>query len=91
MSPSEAALELLRKAQNCRDNAKAEMAVNDAFIEEYREGLSGHPKASEETNRRSMSIYDFTIKGQHRASDYLKDAALFEIAAAALDGRKEQA
>ncbi|MDB5616046.1 hypothetical protein [Tardiphaga sp.] len=75
-------VELERKARNCRDNARAEQAVNDAFIEEYQRGISGHPDASKETNARSHEIYDFTIRGQHRARDFLRDAELFEAAAA---------
>ncbi len=81
---AEAVAELRRKARNCRDNARAEQVVHDAFIEEYRQGLSGHPMASVETNKRSHEIYDFTMGGQHRARDFLRDAALFEMAADAL-------
>lgn len=84
MDREEAATELRRKARNCRDNAKAEMAVHAAFIEEYRQGISGHELASTEANKRSHEIYDFTIKGEHRARDFLKDAELYEMAADAL-------
>lgn len=74
-------LEFERKARNCRDNAKAEMLVKEGFIEEYRQGLSGHELASKETHKRSMEIYDFTMGGDHRARNFLNDAELFEKAA----------
>lgn len=75
-----AALE--QKARNCRDNARVERLVARDFMEEYQKGLSGSPDASTETHRRSMELYDFTIRGQHRARDYDQDADLFEAAAA---------
>ena len=81
MDREEAASELRRKARNCRDNAKAEMAVHAVFIEEYLLGISGHELASAETNKRSHEIYDFTIGGEHRARDFLKNAELYEMAA----------
>jgi hypothetical protein len=84
MEREEAATELRRKARNCRDNAKAEMAVHAVFIEEYRQGISGHDMASAVTNKRSHEIYDFTIMGERRARDFLKDAELYEMAADAL-------
>lgn len=83
---------LEQKARNCRDNAKAERIVADAFMPEYQRGISGHPDASKETHDRSMELYDFAIKSGHRARDFERDAELFEAAAAA--GRralKEQA
>lgn len=75
-----AALE--QKARNCRDNARAEMLVVEAFMPEYRKGLSGHPEACKATHDRSMELYDFAIRGDHRARDFLRDAELFEAAAA---------
>ncbi len=74
--------ELEAKARNCRDNARAEMLVVDAFMDEYRRGISGHPDASKETHKRSMELYDFTITGRHRAKNFNSDAELFETAAA---------
>lgn len=83
MALSEAQIEALeQKARTCRDNARAERLVADAFMDEYRRGLSGHPDACAETHKRSMEIYDFTIKGGHRAKHYDEDAELFENAAA---------
>lgn len=71
------------KARNCRDNARAERLVVEAFMPEYRRGLSGHEDASAETHRRSMELYDFAIKGEHRAQHFIEDAELFEACAAA--------
>ena len=73
------------KARNCRDNARAERLVAAAFDAEYMRGISGHPEASAETHKRSMELYDFVIKGGHRAKHFEEDAELFE--AAALLGR----
>ncbi|NIH77364.1 hypothetical protein FHV99_004616 [Ochrobactrum sp. P20RRXII] len=73
---------LEQKARNCRDNARAERAVYDAFIDEYHRGITGHPDASPETHKRSMELYDFTMKGQHRERDFTRDAELFETLAA---------
>ncbi|GEM_PF-3277973 len=74
--------QLEAKARNCRDNARAERAVVDEFRHEYDRGISGHPDASAETHKRSMELYDFTIRGKHRARDFERDADLFEAAAA---------
>lgn len=73
---------LEQKARNCRDNAKAERLVAEAFMPEYRRGLSGHPDASAETHKRSMELYDFAIRSGHRARNFDNDADLFEAAAA---------
>ncbi|MGU3398827.1 hypothetical protein ACLBWS_03655 [Brucellaceae bacterium D45D] len=73
--------ELERKARNCRDNARAERVVHDAFIDEYLRGITGHPDASEETHKRSMEIYDFTMSGMNRARNFERDASLYETAA----------
>lgn len=73
---------LEQKARNCRDNAKAEMLVVEAFMPEYQRGISGHPDASKETHDRSMELYDFAIKSRYRARDFERDAELFEAAAA---------
>jgi hypothetical protein len=81
MTPEQCAV-LEQKARNCRDNAKAEMLVVEAFMPEYRKGLAGHPEASKQTHDRSMEIYDFAIRGDHRARNFLRDAELFEAAAA---------
>lgn len=75
-------VELERKARNCRDNAHAEMVIHDAFMPEYVRGISGHVDASKETHSRSLEIYDFTIRGKHRAEGFLRDAELLEVAAA---------
>lgn len=72
------------KARNCRDNAAAEMLVADAFRAEYMAGLSGAPTANAETHARSLELYDFVIRGQHRAKNYAADALLFGTAAIAL-------
>lgn len=77
----EMCLELERKARNCRDNAKAERLIVDAFKPEYMLGISGEPTACLETNDRSLELYDFAIKGEHRERQFLKDAELFEAAA----------
>jgi len=74
--------ELEAKARNCRDNARAERAVHDAFIDEYRKGISGHPESSAETHKRSMELYDFTMSGLTRARGFERNAELFEAAAA---------
>lgn len=74
--------ELEAKARNCRDNARAELLVVDAFMPEYQRGLSGHPDASAATLTRSMDLYDFAIQGRHRAQNFTRDAELFEAAAA---------
>lgn len=74
--------ELERKARNCRDNAKAEMAVHDAFIAEYERGISGHPDACLETHKRTMELYDFTMGGRNRARNFERDAVIFETLAA---------
>lgn len=75
----EAQIERLeQKARNCRDNAKAERIIADAFDAEYMRGLSGSPDASAETHKRSMELYDFVIKGRHRARNFEADAELFE-------------
>jgi hypothetical protein len=73
--------ELARKARNCRDNARADRLVAEAFREEYMRGISGHPEASKETHTRAMELYDFVIGGERRARDYERDAELFENAA----------
>lgn len=78
----EQCLELERKARNCRDNAKAERLVSDAFMEEYMRGISGQPTASVETNKRSHELYDFTMAGKNRARNFESDAELFESAVA---------
>lgn len=81
---TEAQIEVLeQKARTCRDNAQAERLVAEAFMPEYRRGLSGHPDASAETHKRSMELYDFAIKSGHRARNFDNDADLFEAAAAA--------
>ena len=80
MTPEQIA-ELEAKARNCRDNARAELLVVDAFMPEYMRGISGEPTASKETNARSMELYDFAIKGRHRADNFIRDAELFEAAA----------
>ncbi len=69
------------KARNCRDNARAERLVADAFDAEYMRGISGHPDASAETHKRTMELYDFVIKGRHRAKHFEEDAVLFDAAA----------
>lgn len=74
---------LEQKARNCRDNARAELLIADAFDAEYMRGISGSPEASAETHARSMELYDFVIKGRHRARQFTDDADLFEIAAGA--------
>ncbi len=71
-------LELTRRARTARDNAKAESIVADAFITEYRRGLSGHPDASPETHARSMQIYDFAIGSENRYRNFIRDAKLYE-------------
>lgn len=81
MTPEQIA-ELEAKARNCRDNARAELLVVDAFMPEYRRGLSGEPTACKETHDRSMELYDFAVKGRHRAVQFIRDAELFEAAAA---------
>ncbi|MHC2867930.1 hypothetical protein ACVIYH_009063 [Bradyrhizobium diazoefficiens] len=70
------------KARNCRDNANAEMIVSEIYREEYMRGISGHTDASAATNARSMELYDFVIGGQNRAKNFVRDAELFEAAAA---------
>jgi len=74
-------IELEAKARNCRDNARAERLVADGFREEYMAGISGSPTASKETHARSIELYDFVIKGDHRARDFDRNAELFEAAA----------
>lgn len=74
--------ELERKARNCRDNARAELVIAAEFKEEYRRGISGEPTACKETHDRSMELYDFAIRTEHNARNFLKDAALFEVFAA---------
>lgn len=81
---TQAQIEVLeQKARNCRDNAKAERLVADAFMPEYKRGLSGHPDACAETHKRSMELYDFAIRSGHRARNFDNDAELFEAAAEA--------
>lgn len=82
---------LMAKARNCRNNAKAEQVVVDAFHDEYVAGLSGGIKeaglegeAATHAHRHMRETYDFYIGGQRRARDFLADAALFERAALAV-------
>ena len=76
---------LMAKARNCRNNARAEQLVVDAFRDEYVAGLSNavNPPTAE-MSRHMMETYDFYIGGQHRAKSHLKDAELFERVAAIL-------
>jgi hypothetical protein len=82
MLTEEQCAELEAKARNCRDNARAEMLVVEAFKPEYMRGIAGEPTACKETHDRSMELYDFAIKGRHRADSFIRDAELFEAAAA---------
>lgn len=82
MLTEEQCAELEAKARNSRDNARAEELVVEAFMPEYRKGLSGHPEACQATHDRSMELYDFAVKGGHRARDFIKNAQLYEAAAA---------
>lgn len=81
LTPEQTA-ELEAKARNCRDNANAEMIVSEVYRDEYMRGISGHPEASKATHDRSMELYDFVIGGQNRAKNFVRDAELFEAAAA---------
>lgn len=75
--------ELEAKARNCRNNARAEQVVVDAFHDEYVAGLSGaEPPPTTESHRHMRETYDFYIGGQRRAKQHLDDAALFDAAAA---------
>lgn len=77
---------LMAKARNCRNNARAEQLVADAFRDEYIAGLSSPEMAAlpeDEAKlryRHTTETYDFYVGGQHRARDFLKDAELFERA-----------
>jgi hypothetical protein len=82
MLTEEQCSELERKSRNCRDNAIAEKIVSEAFEHEYGKGLSSHPLSSKETYHRTTELYDFVIGGNHRAQNFLRDAELFEAAAA---------
>jgi len=81
---------LLAKARNCRNNARAEQVVVDAFHDEYVAGLSGPEMSALSAedaalrHRHMRETYDFYVGGQHRARDYLADAELYERAASAL-------
>lgn len=82
---------LMAKARNCRNNARAEQLVVDAFRDEYVAGLSSEMKdlpADEAAlrYRHTRETYDFYVGGQRRAREYLADAELFERAAACLIG-----
>lgn len=70
--------DLNQRIQNALDNEKAEYAVYDAFIEEYKKGISGSPEVTKETHKRSLQLYDFTMRGQDRARDYRYTAQLFQ-------------
>lgn len=79
---------LMAKARNCRNNARAELLVADAFKDEYVAGLSNKDNPpTPEMHRHTMETYDFYIGGQHRAKDFLADAELFELAAQAIRNR----
>jgi len=75
--------ELQAKARNCRNNARAELLVVDAFKDEYVAGLSraANPPTPE-MFRHTTETYDFYVGGQHRAKQFIKDAELFEASAA---------
>ena len=81
---------LMEKARNCRNNARAEQLVVDAFHDEYVAGLSGPemsalpPEEAALRYRHTRETYDFYVGGQHRIRDFLKDADLFERAAEAV-------
>ena len=78
----------MSKARNCRNNAKAEQVVVDAFKDEYLAGLSNAVNIpTPEMHRHMMETYDFYIGGARRARDYLADAELFELAADALEDK----
>lgn len=66
------------------DRAKAEQSCYNTFIDEYQRGISGHPDASAETNKRSMQLYDFTIGAERRRRDFDQEAnVITELLAAA--------
>lgn len=69
------------KARNCRDNARAELVVRAAFEAEFNQGAFGAGR-TKEMHARSMELYDFVIRGKHRADNFTNDAELFEAAAA---------
>jgi hypothetical protein len=76
---------LMAKARNCRNNARAEQVVVDAFHDEYVAGLSNAENPpTPDMHRHMRETYDFYIGGQRRAKDFLADAALYERAATAL-------
>ena len=81
---------LMAKARNCRNNARAERLVVDAFRDEYLRGLSGPeltklPEDEAKLAHRHMTeTYDFYIGGKHRAKEFIADAELFERAASAM-------
>jgi len=76
---------LMEKARNCRNNAKAERAVYEAFRSEYVAGLSNAENPpTPEMYRHTRETYDFYVGGQNRERAFLKDAELFERVAAIL-------
>lgn len=81
---------LLEKARNCRNNARAEQLVVDAFRDEYVAGLSGPEMAAlpeqeaKERYRHTRETYDFYVGGQRRVKTFIDDAELFERVASLL-------
>lgn len=76
---------LMEKARNCRNNAKAERVVYEAFKDGYVSGLSNSENPpTPEMHRHMRETYDFYVGGQNRERAFLKDAELFERVAAIL-------
>lgn len=78
MNLETAITEIKKMRRFSKDQGRAERAVADAFKDEYAEGISGHPKASNETNKRSLEIYCFAIKSQHNERQHLHDVEVFD-------------
>ena len=85
MTHEEAMAQIKEMRRYSNDQARAERAITADFIDEYREGISGHPNASRETHKRSIEIYDFAIRAGYRERQHLSDVEVFDAIILALE------